>query len=139
MKPLRVLIVGCGNIAGGFDPTRSVNDEPLTHAGAYTRNSRFHLAGCFEPDNGRRTAFMQRCSVESGIASIDAAGRKLGSVDVVSIYSPADLRAGDTLTRKNVRAIRPGFGLPPKHLNDVLGKTVKRDVKRGTALDWSLL
>jgi N-acetylneuraminate synthase len=77
--------------------------------------------------------------VESGIASIDAAGRKLGSVDVVSIYSPADLRAGDTLTRKNVRAIRPGFGLPPKHLNDVLGKTVKRDVKRGTALDWSLL
>jgi N-acetylneuraminate synthase len=56
-----------------------------------------------------------------------------------SLYVVKDLKAGDALTRENVRAIRPGFGLPPKHLDDVLGRAVRRDVKRGTALDWSLL
>lgn len=49
------------------------------------------------------------------------------------------MKAGDVLTRDNVRAIRPGWGLPTKHLHDVLGRAVKRDVKRGTALGWNLL
>jgi N-acetylneuraminate synthase len=56
-----------------------------------------------------------------------------------SLYIVRDLKAGDVLTRENVRAIRPGLGLPPKHLNEVLGKRVRRDVKRGTALAWDLL
>ena len=50
-----------------------------------------------------------------------------------------DLKAGDVLTRENVRAIRPGLGLPPKYLEVVLGKTVKQDVLRGTALGWDLI
>jgi N-acetylneuraminate synthase len=56
-----------------------------------------------------------------------------------SLYVVQDLKAGDVLTTENVRAIRPGLGLPTKHLEVVLGKTVKQDVKRGTALGWSLL
>jgi len=56
-----------------------------------------------------------------------------------SLYVVKDLRTGDVLTRGNVRAIRPGFGLPTKYLYKVLGKTVKRDVKRGMALEWSLI
>jgi len=56
-----------------------------------------------------------------------------------SLYVVRDLKVGDILTRENVRAIRPGFGLPTKYLESVLGKTVKRDVKRGTALRWELL
>lgn len=56
-----------------------------------------------------------------------------------SLYVVADLRAGDVLTAENVRAIRPGHGLPPKYYEQVLGKRVKRDVKRGTALSWELL
>jgi N-acetylneuraminate synthase len=56
-----------------------------------------------------------------------------------SLYVVQDLKAGDALTRENVRAIRPGLGLPPKYLDEVLGKRVRRDVKRGTALDWELL
>ncbi|MGH8188069.1 MAG: SAF domain-containing protein, partial [Steroidobacteraceae bacterium] len=43
------------------------------------------------------------------------------------------------LTRENVRAIRPGFGIATKYLPDVLGRAVKQDVKRGTALRWDLL
>jgi len=56
-----------------------------------------------------------------------------------SLYVVQDLRAGEVLTRENVRAIRPGLGLPTKYLEHVLGKTVKQDVKRGTALGWGLL
>jgi sialic acid synthase SpsE len=50
-----------------------------------------------------------------------------------------DLKAGDVLTAQSVRAIRPGFGLPPKYLNQVLGMAINRDVRRGTALSWELL
>jgi N-acetylneuraminate synthase len=55
-----------------------------------------------------------------------------------SLYVVKDLKAGDVLTRENVRAIRPGLGLPTKYLEQVLGKTVNQDVKRGTALGWGL-
>lgn len=56
-----------------------------------------------------------------------------------SLYVVRDLTAGDVLTKENVRAIRPGLGLPTKYLDVVLGKTVKEDVKRGTGLSWNLL
>lgn len=56
-----------------------------------------------------------------------------------SLYIVKDLTGGDVLTRENVRAIRPGFGLSTKYLDDLLGKTVKQDVRRGTALTWDLL
>ena len=56
-----------------------------------------------------------------------------------SLYVVQDIKAGDALTRENVRAIRPGFGLPTKYIEIVLGKTVKRDVPRGTALRWDLI
>jgi pseudaminic acid synthase len=56
-----------------------------------------------------------------------------------SLYVVRDMQAGETLTRENVRAIRPGLGLPTKHLDDVIGMVVNRDVKRGTALTWGLL
>lgn len=56
-----------------------------------------------------------------------------------SLYIVQDIKAGDVLTRANVRAIRPGYGLPTKYLDRVLGKAVKQDVKRGTALVWDLI
>jgi N-acetylneuraminate synthase len=48
------------------------------------------------------------------------------------------LEAGDVLT-ENILAIRPGLDLPTKYLEFVFGKTVRRDVKRGTALGWEML
>lgn len=56
-----------------------------------------------------------------------------------SLYVVQDIKAGDVLTKENVRAIRPGLGLPTKYLEEVLGKTVSQDVKRGTALGWGIL
>ena len=56
-----------------------------------------------------------------------------------SLYIVKDLKAGDILTKENVRAIRPGLGLSPKHLKQLLGKKIKNGVKMGTALAWSMI
>ena len=56
-----------------------------------------------------------------------------------SLYISADMKAGDTLSRANVRIIRPGFGLPPKYIDTVLGRTIRRDATAGTPIDWALL
>ncbi len=55
-----------------------------------------------------------------------------------SLFAVQDLKAGDVLTKEYVRAIRPGLVLPTKYLQVVLEKTVKKDVVRGTALDWGM-
>ncbi len=56
-----------------------------------------------------------------------------------SLYVVADIAAGQTLTATNIRSIRPGFGLPPKHLSDVIGKRARRPLARGTALSWDAI
>jgi pseudaminic acid synthase len=56
-----------------------------------------------------------------------------------SLYVCADLRVGDVLDRENLRAIRPGLGLPPKFLESLLGKRVTKAVRRGTPADWSIV
>ncbi|TLM66166.1 MAG: pseudaminic acid synthase [Deltaproteobacteria bacterium] len=56
-----------------------------------------------------------------------------------SLYIVKDLKAGEALTAENLRAIRPGLGLPTKYFDLVLGKTVRCDVRRGTALSWDLI
>jgi len=56
-----------------------------------------------------------------------------------SLYLCSDIQAGEVFTTDNVRAIRPGLGLPPKYLDFVLGKTAKRDIARGTPLSFELL
>ena len=56
-----------------------------------------------------------------------------------SLYIVEDMNAGDIITEKNMRSIRPGLGLPPKYYDVLLGKKVKCDVKRGTALRWDMI
>jgi N-acetylneuraminate synthase len=55
-----------------------------------------------------------------------------------SLYVVKDIKRGDILTRENVRAIRPGFGLPTKYFDVVIGKSIKRDVAKGTGLGWDM-
>lgn len=54
-----------------------------------------------------------------------------------SLFAVADIRAGEPLTSSNVRSIRPGHGLAPKHLPEILGRRARCDIRRGTPLDWS--
>ena len=56
-----------------------------------------------------------------------------------SLYIVDGMKAGDIITEKNMRSIRPGRGLSPKYYELILGKQVIKDVKRGTPLSWELV
>lgn len=56
-----------------------------------------------------------------------------------SLYIARDVAAGAALTKDDVRAIRPGYGLAPKHLDAVIGRKAAQDMPAGTPLSWSLL
>ena len=53
-----------------------------------------------------------------------------------SLYAVVDIAAGEAFTPENLRAIRPGLGLPPKYLDRLLGKTARRALPRGTPISW---
>lgn len=53
-----------------------------------------------------------------------------------SIYVVSDINKGEELTSDNVRIIRPGYGVAPKHFQEVIGRKAKTKIKRGTALQW---
>lgn len=56
-----------------------------------------------------------------------------------SLYIVKDVQAGEMLKEEHVRSIRPGFGIAPKHYDDVIGKKAKKDLIRGTALQFEYL
>ncbi|PIB90834.1 pseudaminic acid synthase [Caulobacter sp. FWC2] len=75
-----------------------------------------------------------------GAAHYDVLGAEQGSLLFRrSLYVTVDIKAGETLSRANIRSVRPGNGLPPGELDNVLGKTATRDIARGEPLDWSMV
>src|SRR5262249_51102608 len=94
-----------------------------------------------EPDelqalvSGARTAF-----VAIGRADyVRAASEKPNMIFRRSLYAVKDIAAGEKLTSENVRSIRPGHGLPPKHLPEILGRGARHAIARGTPMSLDLL
>lgn len=85
---LNVLVVGCGNIGGGFDQARAKEAWPLTHAGAYRRHGGFRITACADPDQVRREAFRRHWNVPHTFEGSDQAVATGRRWDVVSICSP---------------------------------------------------
>lgn len=56
-----------------------------------------------------------------------------------SLYVAEDIRAGEEFTEKNLRSVRPGYGLPPKHYEEILGRHAARDLSKGTAMAWDMV
>jgi pseudaminic acid synthase len=56
-----------------------------------------------------------------------------------SLFVVKDMKVGDKFTTQNIRSIRPGHGLHPRHLREILGRTASRDIPGGTPLTWSLV
>ncbi len=56
-----------------------------------------------------------------------------------SLYIVEDMRKGDVLSERNLRSIRPGGGLAPQYFDVLLGRKVRCDVKRGTAMKWEMV
>ena len=56
-----------------------------------------------------------------------------------SLFVTRDIKAGELISPENVRSIRPGDGLHPKYLNEVMGKRAKTDLKMGSPLEWGMM
>ena len=85
------------------------------------------------------------------VEEADRARRSLGSATYLqtaseatrsrrrSLYVTTDIARGEALTADNMRSIRPGLGLEPKHYEQLIGRRVARSIARGTPLSWDLL
>jgi N-acetylneuraminate synthase len=80
-----------------------------------------------------RTVEQALGQVHYGVGAAEAKSRVFRR----SLYVVQDVRKGEPLSEANVRSIRPGFGLPPKHLKEVLGRKATRDLPRGRPLSWA--
>jgi pseudaminic acid synthase len=79
---------------------------------------------------------------EQAVGVVDyqlTAKQKSGREFSRSLYIVKDVLAGEKVTAENIKSIRPGFGLHPKHYSDVLGKTFKTNIKKGTRLSLNQL
>lgn len=56
-----------------------------------------------------------------------------------SLFAVKDIKKGETFTQKNVRSIRPGYGLAPKYLNEILGRKAKVHFKKGSPINWDII
>lgn len=99
---LKVLLIGCGNIAGGFDIETSAGSMPRTHAGAYAAHGHFLISACVDSDASKRASFMKRWGVAEGYASIEELLAHQSTAnsawfDVISICSPTAFHYEHTL------------------------------------------
>ncbi len=56
-----------------------------------------------------------------------------------SLFVVKHMKKGEVFTEENVKSIRPGYGLHPKYLKDILGKRARKDIEKGTPLSWDLI
>jgi N-acetylneuraminate synthase len=85
--------------------------------------------------DGAKTAWLSLGKVDYGKKSSEQANVKFRR----SLYFVRDLKPGDVVTEADVRSVRPGYGLAPKHLEAVIGKKVTRLVQAATPVDWGLI
>lgn len=94
-----------------------------------------------EPDEFRAMvqAIRQAEKAVGSVRYVPTADEMKNRVFRRSLFVADDVKAGELFTEHNVRSIRPGHGLAPRHLPDVLGKRAARDIERGTPLSWDLV
>lgn len=87
----RVLLIGCGNIAGRFDMARPADAPPVTQAGAFRHHGGFELAACIDPDEQARLAFATYWNIPRHAPSLEVLGALPGEFDVIGLCSPTAL------------------------------------------------
>jgi pseudaminic acid synthase len=146
------------DLARKFDVLSGLSDHTLGTAvsvaavalGASVIEKHFTLR---RDDGGPDAAFsLEPAELRQLVRDVRIAWEALGSVNYErkpseianlafrrSLYVVQDIAAGEALTHHNVRAIRPGHGLAPKYLGEVIGRFANSDLAKGTALQWNLL
>jgi len=94
-----------------------------------------------EPDEFKLMVEACRTAFEAkGAVNYSRTGAESGNVQFRrSLYVVREVKAGETFTSENVRSIRPGFGLAPRHLSEILGCRAKTNISRGEPLSWEHL
>lgn len=147
--PLLAETFGC--VAGLSDHTPGTAAAVASVAlGAAVIEKHFTLAradggpdAAFSMEPPEFTALVEDCKNAwraLGRASFDLLGSERGSlVFRRSLYVVADVVAGEELTARNIRSIRPGYGMAPKHLPEVMGRRAARALKRGEPLTREMI
>ncbi len=109
-RPLNVLIIGCGEIAGRTDLARGGGTPPMTHAGAFAADDRFALAGCVDTDMALASGFAKAWRFPRSFNDLNAALTKPpnGGWEVISICTP-DATHGEILEQVLASAPRIVF------------------------------
>lgn len=121
-----------------------------TALGAVAVEKHFTLA---RADGGVDSAFsLEKEELRDFVASLREAHSALGSAEIEvapseaatlqfrrSLYFVRPLKRGETITSAHIRSIRPGMGLKPRYLADVIGKRAAQDIEEGTPADWPLI
>ena len=103
---------------GGPDASFSLDEEEFTQMVSEVRNAEIAI--------GKETYEL-------------TAKQQSGKVFSRSLYVTEPISAGEKITEKNVRSVRPGFGLHPKYLNEIIGKKTNKDLDKGDPLSLSIL
>ncbi|MBB6215731.1 pseudaminic acid synthase [Anaerosolibacter carboniphilus] len=111
-----------------------------------------HFCISREVENPDSSFSMEPHEFKNMVADIRAAETAIGKVDFEvsdrektnrifrrSIFVVEDIKAGDVFSDKNIRVIRPAFGLAPKYFEETLGKRASKDIQRGTPLEWNMI
>ena len=117
---LSVLIVGCGNIAGGFDINNIHKDYSLTHAKAYSKNPHFFVKACCDTDLNKLNDFSKRWNITNSFSSVEEIVNKRMHFDVVSICNPTENHSS---TLELVAKLKPKVVFCEKPLTLDLKKT----------------
>ena len=81
-------------------------------------------------------------NAEKGLGKVDYTPTEKqvnGRIFSRSLYFVEAIKCGDKITKENVRSVRPGMGMHPKHLKGIIGKTVNEDVEKGDRVNWELI
>jgi N-acetylneuraminate synthase len=94
-----------------------------------------------EPDEMKRLVVETRRAWQSlgQVSYGPTEGEESSIVYRRSLYIGQDMKKGDVFTRENIRIIRPGNGLPPKYIDNFIGRKIKKNARKGTALTWDYL
>jgi pseudaminic acid synthase len=75
-----------------------------------------------------------------GVATLELSVKSAKNRDFArSLYIVSDMAKGETFSKENIRSIRPGFGLSPKHLKDIIGKKAITSLEKGTPVSWDII
>jgi N-acetylneuraminate synthase len=85
--------------------------------------------------DGAKIAWKSLGGIDYGLKSSERSNIKFRR----SLYFVKDIRKGEVITKEHIRSIRPGFGLPPKLEQDIIGRLAKKDIKSGTATNYNLI